>query len=154
MPYPDSYEILTPLTYNDCVLYGSKLTDGFLETDYEYTIGSTHKIYAKHLSTSPELTIHNLDGSLLYGPMPSTYISSVGLHGFDIDLTSATVGKYILKLTATDFPVEFTKVVKFTTGGSTDVMTKLDNIENLIASTNADEISVITTTGRRIKVVL
>jgi hypothetical protein len=153
MPYPDTYEIVSPLTYDDCVLYNSKLSDGFLDVDDEYSVGFTHNVYAKHLSPTPTLEIFNQLGQLVIGPLTSTYNSDLLIHSFSLDLSSALSDKYILKLTATDYPVTFTKVVKFTNGDPGEVIVKLNQIESLIRSTNQDELSLITSTGKRLKIV-
>lgn len=145
MPYPNTYEILEPLTYSDCVLYSSQMTDGFLDDEREYKVLSIHSIYARHLSPNPLLAVYDDNGNLVAEDLVGTYNPSLRVHKFGLDLTSwNTTGKYILKLYANDYPTVYTKVVEFTSCLVCDAVSKVgSSVDDTLAGVYANSSTLL-----------
>jgi hypothetical protein len=179
MSYPNTYEFIDPISFEDCVLYSHKLEDGFLDDDRDYEVSNIHNIYVKHLSPNPLLSIYDDSGTLIAGDLTGTYIADLQIHKFGLDLTSWTqTGKFLFKLHSTDYPVIFTKVVHFvdcsvcsslntanmgidsiiatTMSNSSTLLQVVNRLEELkdINNTNAENSeTLITSSGRKVRVV-
>lgn len=179
MSYPNTYEFIDPLNYNDCVLYSHKLEDGFLDDDRDYEVGQIHNLYVKHLSAAPLISVFDDSGLPIAENLSGAYIPDLQIHKFGIDLTSWTqTGKFLFKLYSLDYPVIFTKVVHFvncsvctslnqTTAGIDDiiatthsnsvallqVVNRLDELRDINTNNAQNAETLITSNGRKIKIV-